>query len=144
MYAVIKIKSVKKEGGKKMRRNSKTTAALLFSLLFAVVVSFTVFTTIVLAKESDQKPVDKKEIFKEAVESGEDIDFGEDPDVTGVHADPTVFEKNFCLSVAEKKYTITEIERVISYYIKPEMSDLEKYYTLAKWTNQRVVYDHDF
>ena len=88
--------------------------------------------------------MDKKEIFKEAVESGEDIDFGEDPDVTGVHADPTVFEKNFCLSVAEKKYTITEIERVISYYIKPEMSDLEKYYTLAKWTNQRVVYDHDF
>ena len=127
-----------------MRRNSKTTAALLFSLLFAAVVSFTVFTVIVLAEKSDQKPVDKKEVFKEAIESGEDIDFGGDPDVSGVHADPTVFEKNFCLSVAEKKDTITEIEKVISYYIKPGMSDLEKYYTLAKWTNQRVVYDSDF
>ena len=46
-----------------MRRTSKTTAALLFSLLFAVVVSFTAFTVIVLAEKSDQKPVDKKEVL---------------------------------------------------------------------------------
>ena len=127
-----------------MRGNSKTTAALLFSLLFAVVVSLTAFTAIVSAESSDTKPVDKKDIYKEVVESGKPFEPGESFYLSGVHADPTVFEKNFCLSVAEKKYTITEIERVISYYIKPEMSDLEKYYTLAKWTNQRVVYDNDF
>ena len=128
-----------------MRRNGKTTAALLFSLLFAVVLSFTAFTAIVSAESSDNKPpVDKKEIFKDVTESGKTIESEDDPDVSGVHADPAVFEKNFCLSVAEKEYTITEIERVISYYIKDRMSDLEKYYTLAKWTNQRVVYDTDF
>ena len=128
-----------------MRRNGKTTAVLLFSLLFAVVLSFTAFTAIVSAESSDNKPpVDKKEIFKDVTESGKTIESEDDPDVSGVHADPAVFEKNFCLSVAEKEYTITEIERVISYYIKDRMSDLEKYYTLAKWTNQRVVYDTDF
>ena len=128
-----------------MRRNGKTTAALLFSLLFAVVLSFTAFTVIVSAESSDNKPpVDKKEIFKDVTESGKTIESEDDLDVSGVHADPAVFEKNFCLSVAEKEYTITEIERVISYYIKDRMSDLEKYYTLAKWTNQRVVYDTDF
>lgn len=128
-----------------MRRNGKTKAALLFSLLFAVVVSFTAFTAIVSAESSDNKPpVDKKEIFKDVTESGKTLESGDDPDVNGVHADPAVFEKNFCLSVAEKEETITEIEKVVSYYINKKMSDLEKYYTLAKWTNQRVVYDNDF
>ena len=133
------------ERGKEMRRTSKTKAALLFSLLFAVVVSFTAFTAIVSAESSDNKPpVDKKEIFKDVTESGKALESEDDPDINGVHADPTVFEKNFCLSVGEKEETITEIEKVISYYIKPGMSDLEKYYTLAKWTNQRVDYDTDF
>ena len=133
-----------------MRRNGKTTAALLFSLLFAVVLSFTAFTAIVSAESGDKDPVDKvdkKEIFKEIkdkIEAGEEIESGGDLDVSGVHGDPAVFEKNFCLSVAEKEYTITEIERVVSYYLKDGMSDLEKYYTLAKWANQRVVYDTDF
>lgn len=127
-----------------MRRNSKTKAALLLSLVLAVVVSFTVFTVIVSAESSDNKPVDKKEIYKDVIESGKTIESWEDPNINGVHADPAVFEKNFCLSVAEKEETITEIEKVKSYYIKEGMSDLEKYYTLAKWTNQRVVYDTDF
>jgi len=127
-----------------MRRNGKTKAALLFSLLFAVVVSFTAFTAIVSAENGDKEPVDKKEIFKDVTESGKTLESEDDPNVDGVHADPAVFEKNFCLSVAEKKYTIKEIEKVISFYINDEMSDLEKYYTLAKWTNQRVVYDNDF
>ena len=124
-----------------MRRNSKTTAAILFSLLFAVVISLTAFTATVSAADSDKDPtgkVDKKELYKDAIESGEQIE-GQ-----GVHADPATFEKNFCLSADQKEYTITEIEKVISYYLKPEMSDLEKYYTLAKWANQRVVYDNDF
>ena len=53
-----------------MRRNGKTTAVLLFSLLFAVVLSFTAFTAIVSAESSDNKPpVDKKEIFKTVKEN---------------------------------------------------------------------------
>ena len=132
------------ERGKKMRRNGKTTAALLFSLLFAVVVSLTAFTAVVSAENSDKDPLDKKEIYKDVVESGKPIESEEDLFVHGVHADPTTFEKNFCLSVDQKEYTISEIEKVISFYLKPGMSDLEKYYTLAKWANQRVVYDNDF
>ena len=58
-----------------------------------------------------------------------------------VHEDPATFQKNFVLSVDQKQYTITECERVVSEIIKPEMSDLEKYYTLAIWANKRVVYD---
>ena len=124
-----------------MRRNSKTTAAILFSLLFAVVISLTAFTVTVSAADNGKDPtgkVDKKELYKDAIESEEQTEGH------GVHADPATFEKNFCLSVDQKEYTITEIEKVISYYLKPGMSDLEKYYTLAKWANQRVVYDNDF
>ena len=91
-----------------------------FSFLFAVSMCFTSFADFVWAENSDNDPTGKKELITEESEidnSGEG---------QGVHADHHVFEKNFCLSVDEKEYTITEIEKVISYYLKPEMSDLEK------------------
>ncbi len=127
-----------------MVRKNKATKAILFTLLFAAAMLFIVPADSVWAEGSDNDPVDKKEIYKDVVESGEAIESEGDLYLDGVHADPTTFEKNFCLSVDQKEYTITEIEKVISYYLKPGMSDLEKYYTLAKWTNQRVVYDNDF
>ncbi|MBQ9321114.1 MAG: hypothetical protein IJ239_01960, partial [Eubacterium sp.] len=63
---------------------------------------------------------------------------------TGVHADPETFKKNFRLSPEQKEYTIQECEKVVSQIIKPGMSDLEKYYTLAVWANKHVVYDWQF
>ncbi len=63
---------------------------------------------------------------------------------SSVHADQSTFEKNTCLSVDQKEYTITECEKVVSEILTPEMSDLEKYYTLAIWARKRVVYDWDF
>lgn len=63
---------------------------------------------------------------------------------SGVHADPETFEKNFVLSIDQKEYTITEIEKVVKRILNDNMSDLEKYYTLAIWANKRVIYDNDF
>ena len=76
-------------------------------------------------------------------EGYDDEDYG-DEEGLHVHADPETFEKNFCLSVAQKQYAITEIDRMVSKLLKPEMSDLEKYYTLAVWENKRCKYDWHF
>ena len=64
-----------------MRRNSKTTAAILFSLLFAVVISLTAFTVTVSAADNGKDPtgkVDKKELYKDAIESEEQTEGQED------------------------------------------------------------------
>ncbi len=68
----------------------------------------------------------------------------EHSDGTGVHQDPATFKKNYCLSVDQKTYAISEIDSVVSRIIKPGMSDLEKYYTLALWEYKRVKYDNEF
>ena len=88
--------------------------------------------------ESDKRDSSpkKEELLKESPKDKSDD--------SSVHADPATFQKNFCLSIDQKEYTITECEKVVSKIIKPEMSDLEKYYTLAVWANKRVVYDWDF
>ena len=63
-----------------------------------------------------------------------------------MHADPATFQKNWDLTPAQKEYTITECEKVVSALekTKPDMSDLEKYFVLALWADQRVEYDWDF
>ena len=144
-----------------MRRISKTTLAILFSLLFAAVISFTVFTAPVLAEESDEPEgqIGPKTKYLDSVEASGVDDYDEYYDFDdydnydkhdkyktgrGVHADPATFEKNFCLSAAQKEYAITEIERVVSRIIDPNMSDLEKYYRLAVWENKRAKYDWHF
>lgn len=67
-----------------------------------------------------------------------------DGDGTGVHADQSTFEKNFSLSVAQKKYCITQCIRTVNIVTDPTMSDLEKYYRLALWENDHATYDYDF
>ncbi len=126
-----------------MRRISKTTFAILFSLLFAVVISFTAFTAPVSAEDREEAgmPEGPKTVYHK---SSETPGLAEGSDGTGVHADPATFEKNFCLSVAQKEYAITEIERAVSRILKPGMSDLEKYYRLAVWENKRAKYDWKF
>ena len=64
----------------------------------------------------------------------------DDDEYSRVHKDPATFEKNFDLTPAQKEYTITKINDVVSKITKPEMSDLEKYYRLAVWENRHVKY----
>ena len=61
-----------------------------------------------------------------------------------MHSLPATFEKNFILSPELKAYSIRKYESVVSAILEPEMSDLEKYYTLAIWLNRHVSYDWDF
>ena len=70
--------------------------------------------------------------------------YAKDDEGQSVHYDPATYRVNFSLPVDKKEYTITECEKVVSEIIRPRMSDLEKYYTLAIWTNKHVVYDWDF
>ena len=92
---------------------------LCFSLLFAISLLSITFSE-----------------FAWAEENGETL----------VHADPATFQKNWDLTPAQKEYTITECEKVVSALekTKPDMSDLEKYFALALWADQRVEYDWDF
>ena len=131
---------------KKVIKNVEGILVLMIAFLWM----FSSATLTVSAEKTkdDLTPKEKSQIEKE-LKIGEDdgeFDPNADPYETGVgvHADPAVFEKDFCLTVDQKIYTITEIERVVSEIIKPEMSDLEKYYTLAIWVNKHVEYDWEF
>ena len=116
-----------------MRRNGKITVLALFSLLFVML-----FAQAAWAETEEGNGAPDKEVLMSL--SGSDAySTG-----VGVHQDPATFQKNYCLSVDQKTYAISEIDRVVSRIIKPGMSDLEKYYTLALWEYKRVKYDNDF
>ena len=120
-----------------MLRISKRIFAFLFSLVF--VVSLLAMPS-EPAKAEDSKKISAPEKLEKLTKSRASDEGVE----SGVHADPATFEKNFVLSIDQKEYTITEIEKVIKRIIGDNMSDLEKYYTLAIWANKRVIYDSDF
>lgn len=136
-----------------MVRNNKTTLAKLLSLLVTATLCFTVFTVPVSAEDSDGSPKQKDEKIK--LTFLEDVDPEEpEPAVVEpiyeygfwnrVHSNPAVFEKNFILSPELKEYSIRKYESVVSAILEKDMSDLEKYYTLAIWLNRHVSYDWDF
>ena len=100
-----------------MIRPIKRTAAVFFSMLFA--------TTMIFASPTAL--------------AEEDMSEG-----TSVHADISTFEKNFDLTVEQKQYAINEIITAVNIVTDTDMSDLEKYYRLALWENDRASYDHDF
>lgn len=113
--------------------------AVFCSLLIAACLLFPVFPAPGWAEESNGNPASRQsDPFSEPSASS---DHGEAPSLQG---EPDLFEKNFDLSPEQKEYTITACEKVVSEIINPEMSDLEKYYTLAIWANKHVVYDWDF
>ena len=138
-----------KEPKRQVKKVIKNVEGILV-LMIAFLWMFSSATLTVSAEKTkdDLTPKEKSQIEKELGigEDEEEFDPNADPYETGVgvHADPAVFEKDFCLTVDQKIYTITEIEKVVSEIIKPEMSDLEKYYTLAIWVNQHVAYDWEF
>ena len=136
-----------------MVRNNKTTSAKLLSLLLTITLCFTIFTIPVSAESSDGSPTQKEE--KTKLTFLEDVDPEEpEPAVVEpiyeygtwnrVHSNPAVFEKNFILSPELKEYSIRKYESVVSAILEQDMSDLEKYYTLAIWLNRHVSYDWDF
>ena len=99
-----------------MRKKVTQFLLLFFALLFAVCIFFIPFSEPAWAEEGEES----------------------------VHADSSTFEMNYCLSSGQKAWTIQECESVVKKIIKPEMSDLEKYYTLAVWLNKHVEYDTAF
>ena len=105
------------------RRVNKTFAKLIV-LLLAFNMFFVSFSAPVYAAEGEEQSEQNSE--------------------PSPHADPATFRKNFVLPVDKKEYTITECEKVVSQILRPKMSDLEKYYTLAIWSNIHVTYDGDF
>lgn len=129
-----------------MKKIVKVSVSIL--LMFAVMLSSVLFASPAFAKDNkdDLTPAKKSEIGKELGIDDYDDEEGGDPYETGigVHADPATFEKDFGLTFAQKEYTIKEIQRVVSEIIDPQMSDLEKYYTLAIWVNKHVEYDWKF
>ena len=137
-----------------MVRNNKTTLAKLLSLLLTVTLGFTVFTIPVSAEDSDGSPKQKDEktklTFLEDVNPDEPepsepvVPIYENGRWNRVHSLPATFEKNFILSPELKAYSIRKYESVVSAILEPEMSDLEKYYTLAIWLNRHVSYDWNF
>ena len=116
-----------------MKRNIKKTVLILFSLLLVMS-----FAQAAWAETAEGNGAPDKAVLMSS--SGSD----DHSDGTGVHQDPKTFQKNYCLSVDQKTYAISEIDRIVSRIIKPGMSDLEKYYTLALWEYKRVKYDNDF
>ena len=122
----------------------KKKLSILLSLILAVVVvsAFSVSPALAEAKTSEMTPIEKAKAEKKLGAGNTEGDPYETG--IGVHADPEVFEKDFSLTREQKIYTIQEMERVVSEITDPGMSDLEKYYELAKWVNKHVEYDWDF
>ncbi len=131
-----------------MIRNSKTKAAILFSLLFVAVISLTAFTSPVFAESGKDDPdkIDKQTLYEEKIKEIEADGEADEEEIggIGVHQDPATFQKNFCLSPEQKEYSITAIEDIVSNVLDPDMSYLEKYYRLAVWQNMHVTYDSEF
>lgn len=120
-----------------MLKSSKRIFAILFSLAF-----------VVSLLTAPSKPIKAKAHVRisapDRLEKLTKSRVGDEELQSGVHADPATFEKNFVLSIDQKEYTITEIEKVVKQITNDNMSDLEKYYTLAIWANKHVIYDDKF
>ena len=129
-----------------MKKTSKNSVGKIFLLLTLVIMLSS--TKLNVFAEGDKEDMTPKKMSELKKDEKDDDDYDPDADPyetgTGVHADPAVFEKDFGLTVGQKIYTITEMEKVVSEIIEPDMSDLEKYYTLAIWVNKRVHYDWEF
>ena len=146
------------ERGKVMIANNKRTVAVFFILLFAATMVFLSLQDPAWAKDREKNGQEsltakKIELLRKAAPADVKADAAETEGTeeteeaeegSGVHADPATFEKNFLLSPEQKAWTIRECERVVSEILNPDMSDLEKYYTLAVWVNQHVEYDWEF
>ena len=120
-------------------RKSRPVFVTGVMLLLAAAVLFLSFSQPVWADDEEELTPKKAVLTSESDSPDEEKESGE-----SVHKDINTFKKNFVLTAAQKQYTITECEKVISKIITPDMSDLEKYYRIAVWVNDRVEYDWKF
>ena len=137
-----------------MNGRIKSIFVMLFSVTFAATMLFTSFADSVWAETEGCDAPNKLEYLRdtESIDDGvktiedeaDDEESGEPEEGTQVHADPATFEKNFELPPELKEQTIKECEEIVARVIKPEMSDLEKYYTLAVEANKIANYDWKF
>ena len=129
--------------------------SMILSILISLALLLILSAASVFAASSEpegagkEDPNTKLKLYEEAKEAAEKV-MGESSDYssaydagTGVHQDPTVFEKNFSLTPAQKEIAIARCldGRKL---LNDDMSDLEKYYMLALWENYSVKYDSDF
>lgn len=126
-----------------MIRNKKATVALCFFLALAVSILFIPPADTAWAEEGGGDAPDKAKYLLKAF-SSDDEDEDDDGDGCGLHRNKDTFQKNFALSDEQKRDTITRIDEIVKEKIKPGMSDLEKYYTLAVEANKIAEYDWDF
>ncbi len=121
---------------------NRIASVMMISLLIAAAMLFMSFTDLVWAEDSDADSApNKKELMLQTLSLDEGTD---NPLEQGVHNNPETFEKNFDLSWEQKVSTIKRIEEVAGGLKDADMSDLEKYYTLAIEANQLVSYDWHF
>ncbi len=120
-----------------MLRISKRVFAFLFSLVFVASLITAPSEPVKAETKARMSAPEKLERKAKLIRSDASVQ-------SGVHADPKTFEKNFELSIDQKEYTITEINKVVNRITNDSMSDLEKYYTIAIWANKHVIYDNDF
>ena len=129
--------------------------AMILSVLMSLALLLILSAAPVFAASSDpegagkEDPKTKLRLYEEAKEAAEKV-MGESSDYssayesgTGVHQDPTVFEKNFSLTPAQKEIAIARCLEGTD-LLNDDMSDLEKYYMLALWENYSVKYDSEF
>ena len=120
---------------------------IVLAILAAALLCFVFSATPSFAGQSSSEltPAKKAEMEKEyGMDEGDNLQGDPYETGRGVHADPETFKKDFHLTFDQKEYTIKEMQRVINEIIGPNMSDLEKYYVLARWVNKHVNYDWQF
>lgn len=129
-----------------MKKSQKTILIMCFSFLFGMSLLFMSISESVWAQESEGEVAHHKIAAMSESSSKSSPSGDEEIEGTGIHADITTFQKNWDLTAAQKEYTITECEKVVSALetVRPNICDLEKYFALALWANQRVEYDWDF
>ena len=136
-------------------KTGQKRTSMILSILISLALLLILSAASVFAASSEpegagkEDPNTKLKLYEEAKEAAEKV-MGESSDYssaydagTGVHQDPTVFEKNFSLTPAQKEIAIARCldGRKL---LNDDMSDLEKYYMLALWENYSVKYDSDF
>ena len=123
-----------------MTAKNRIPFVMLFSLMIATAAFFMSFAEPVWAAEGDDGSApDKTKYLLKTFSVDEETDGQQ-----GVHHNKSTFTKNFVLSNKQKEETIAAIEKVVADNIKPGMSDLEKYYTLAIEANKIAEYDWEF
>ena len=125
--------------------NRRVKKIICFVLIFAVSILFIPCTDNVWAESDAGKSApDKTKYMLQKGSGDEEEASAEDSEGIGVHHQKATFQKNFDLTMEQKSATITDIENLVDETITDDMSDLEKYYTLAVAANKAVTYDWEF